>query len=86
MTQSEQAVKEILRLILAVISSDLGVAPKLIASSEDLGKMASSSKPDIPAMKGWRFEVFGKKATEFKEGKLNLAFDKTKKRIIFEKR
>ena len=86
LTPAEQGVKEILRLLLTIISSDLGVAPKLIASSDDLGKMARSSKADVPAMKGWRFDVFGQKAMAFKDGKLNLAFDKKTKRIFFENR
>ena len=86
LTPSEQAVKEILRLILTIISSDLGVAAKLIASSEDLGKMARSSKADVPAMSGWRFDIFGQQAMAFKDGKLALAFDKKTKHIIFENR
>ena len=86
LTPAEQAVKEILRLLLTIISSDLGVAAKLIASSEDLGKMAKASKADVPAMSGWRFEVFGQKAMAFKDGKLSLSFDKKTKRIIFENR
>ena len=86
LTPAEQAVKEILRLLLTVISSDLGVAAKLIASSDDLGKMACSSKADVPAMSGWRFEVFGKKAMDFKDGKLALVFDKKTKHIVFENR
>ena len=86
LTPSEQAIKEILKLLLSIISSDLGVAAKLIASSEDLGKMARSSKASVPAMTGWRFDVFGQKAMAFKDGKLALAFDKKAKRIIFENR
>ena len=86
LTPAEQGVKEILRLLLTIICSDLGVAQKLIASSDDLGKMACSSKADVPAMKSWRFDVFGQKAIAFKEGKLSLSFDKKTKRIIFENR
>ena len=86
LTPAEQGVKEILRLLLTIICSDLGVAQKLIASSDDLGKMACSSKADVPAMKSWRFDVFGQKAMAFKEGKLSLSFDKKAKRIVFENR
>ena len=86
LTPAEQAVKEILRLLLTIISSDLGVAAKLSASSDDLGKMARSSKADVPAMTGWRFDIFGQKAMAFKDGKLALAFDKKTKRIVFENR
>ena len=86
LTPAQQAVKEVLKLLLNVISSDLGVAPKLIASSDDLNKMASSSSPDVPAMLGWRFDVFGKIAMEFKAGKLSLTFDKKTRRIVFENR
>jgi len=86
LTPAEQAIKEVLKLLLNVISCNLGVASKLIASSDDLSKMASSSKPDILAMKGWRFDVFGQKAMEFKKGRLSLAFDKKTNSVIFENR
>ena len=50
----------------------MNVAPKLLASSDDLEKLAQYDEPDIPALKGWRREFFGEKALDLKNGKLAL--------------
>lgn len=82
---NQHAVKEMLKLLLTVVSDEYGVAPKIIASAEDLEKIARLEKnPRI--MTGWRYEIFGKKALAFQKGQLALFFDIKKKKLIFEKR
>lgn len=83
LNSSEQAIKEMLQLLLNLISSDLGVAPKLIASSEELAQMAISDDADVPAMHGWRYAEFGQKAMAFKHGALACSFDAKHKKIKF---
>jgi ribonuclease D len=48
------------------------VAPRLIADSEDLERLASEAEPDIPALKGWRRDLFGRDALRLKRGELAL--------------
>ncbi|MBI1393416.1 MAG: ribonuclease D [Alphaproteobacteria bacterium] len=48
------------------------VAPRLIASSTDLESLALDPDADIPAMKGWRREVFGAAATRLMNGQIAL--------------
>jgi ribonuclease D len=48
------------------------VAPKLIASSEDLERIAVEGEPDIPALKGWRRRLFGEDALRLKRGEIAL--------------
>ena len=61
-----------LRLLLKIRSSTEGVATKLIATSEDLELLATKDTPDIPALKGWRCELFGKDALALKNGQLAI--------------
>lgn len=64
---------DLLRVLLRQRCDACDVAPKLIASVADLERIASDKKPDVPAMHGWRYEVFGQYALALKTGKLALA-------------
>lgn len=66
------AVLELLKVLLKSIAAEHNVAARLIASSEELEEIASKAKPDVPAMKGWRRELFGDAAMKLKAGKLGL--------------
>ncbi len=70
---STSAAVELLRVLLKAVSADLNIAPKLLASSEDLEKLAQYDEADVPALKGWRRQFFGEKALALKNGKLALA-------------
>ena len=55
-----------------------GVAAKVIATVDDLDRIAADDEADVPAIKGWRRELFGEKALALKHGHLALAVDKGK--------
>ncbi len=63
----------LLRVLLTARAEEYRVAPRLIASSEDLERLAREEAPDIPALHGWRREVFGEAALALKAGGLALA-------------
>lgn len=63
---------EMLKLLLKINCSEADVAPKIIANISDLEEIAISNTPECAAMKGWRFEVFGKDAIALKKGKITL--------------
>jgi ribonuclease D len=67
------ALIDLLKVLLKARCDQHGVAPKLVASSEDLERIASDDEPDIPAMHGWRRDVFGEAAIELKRGRLALS-------------
>ena len=67
------ALVALLRVLLAAKSEEHGVAPKLLASSEDLDRLATESEPQIPAAHGWRRRIFGEDAMALKEGRIALA-------------
>lgn len=63
---------EMLRLLLKIKAEKYDVAQKLIASNADLEVIARSSNPQVPALEGWRREVFGDAALALKEGKVAI--------------
>ena len=79
--QGRQPVAELLRVLLKVQCDAHDVAPKLVASADDLDAIAADDTADVPAMKGWRREVFGDAALAVKHGKLAFAFDPEKDRL-----
>ncbi|RFB04010.1 ribonuclease D [Parvularcula marina] len=76
-------VLDLLRVLLKRQSEQNGIAPKMLASAADLEAIALEDNADVPAMKGWRREVFGNIALRLKHGELALAL-KGKKVILIE--
>ncbi len=69
---SASATVELLRVLLKAVSAELNIAPKLLASADDLEKLAQYDCADIPALRGWRRQFFGEKALALKTGTLAL--------------
>ncbi|MGB8841476.1 MAG: HRDC domain-containing protein, partial [Aliidongia sp.] len=63
---------ELLRVLLKLRCEDHDVAQKLVANSTDLEMIAAEEDAQIPALQGWRYEVFGRDALALKQGKLAL--------------
>jgi ribonuclease D len=70
--QGSAAIADMLRVLLKARADKLGVASKLIASSADLDALAGEESPDVPALKGWRRQVFGDDALRMMAGELAL--------------
>jgi len=70
------ATVELLKVLLRMISEKHGVAAKVIATVNDLDRIAADDEADVPALKGWRRELFGDRALALKHGKLALAVEK----------
>ena len=70
------AVVELLKVLLRMISERHHVAAKVIATVDDLERIAADDAADVPALAGWRLELFGEKALALKHGKLALAIEK----------
>ena len=67
---------ELLKVLLRMISERHHVAAKVIATVDDLERIAADDGADVPALHGWRRELFGEKALALKHGKLALAIEK----------
>jgi ribonuclease D len=70
------ATVELLKVLLRMTSERHGVAAKVIATVDDLDRIAADDEANVPALKGWRRELFGEKALALKHGKLALAIEK----------
>ncbi|WP_300066359.1 ribonuclease D [uncultured Ruegeria sp.] len=66
------ALSDLLRVLLKSKTESSGVAAKLIATSSELDQIAAGER-EVPAMSGWRFEVFGEDALKLCEGKIALS-------------
>jgi ribonuclease D len=72
------ATVELLRVLLRHVSEIHGVAAKMIATVEDLEAIAAHDHANVPALTGWRRELFGAKALDLKHGRLALTMEKGK--------
>ncbi|HVY99457.1 MAG TPA: ribonuclease D [Dongiaceae bacterium] len=63
---------ELLRVLLKTRCDQHEVAQKLVASGGDLELIAAHDDADVPALGGWRRELFGEEALKLKHGKLAL--------------
>ena len=71
-----QATVELLKVLLRMTAERHGVAAKVIATVDDLDRIAADDTADVPALSGWRRELFGNKALALKQGRLSLAIEK----------
>lgn len=68
------AAVDLLKVLLKLVSEAHGVAAKVIATVDDLEKIAADDDADVGALKGWRRELFGDVALKLKRGEVALAF------------
>ena len=66
------ALVSLLKVLLAAKCENHHVAARLVASSDDIERLATEEAPDIAALHGWRREVFGEDALALKQGRVAL--------------
>ena len=72
-----------LKVLLKAVSDEFDVVPRLIANAADIERIArGETDKDIPALSGWRYDVFGKKARSLLTGKLALSFEEGQVRLF----
>lgn len=79
--QVNPALADLLRVLLKAKSETAGVAQKLIATSAELDQIAAGQR-DVPALRGWRKEVFGEDALRLCRGEIGLAARGSKVLVI----
>lgn len=67
------AAVDLLKVLLKMTSESHGVAAKVIATVDDLEAIAGDDEADVPALHGWRRELFGEAALRLKRGGMSLA-------------
>ena len=76
------AATEMLKLLLKVTAEQNGVAPKVIATVDELEKIAADDNADVSALKGWRRELFGERALDLKHGRIAIGFSNKSIRLF----
>ncbi len=75
-------IMELLKVLLKMKCEDHEVAQKLVANTADLEAIAADDQAQVPALKGWRFDIFGQDALALKRGELALAVEGRKLRLV----
>ena len=70
------ATVELLKVLLRMTAERHAVASKVIATVDDLEAIAADDEADVPALRGWRRELFGDAALKLKHGQLALAIER----------
>lgn len=76
------ALVSLLKVLLAAKCEQFHVAPRLVTNSEEIDRLVLEDSPDIPALHGWRREVFGEDALRLKGGRIALGVDGRKVKLI----
>jgi ribonuclease D len=71
-------VMDLLKVMLKQVSEENDVAAKLIATTDELEEVAADDNTNVPALQGWRRELFGNLALALKRGELALSVKKGK--------
>ncbi len=84
--QAPKALIDLLKLLLKTKAETHDVAQKLIASSDDIEAIALSDSSNVPALHGWRRELFGADALKLKHGGLAIGLSPDGKAVeVFER-
>ncbi len=75
------SVVDLLKVLLKAVAEQEGVAPKIIATVEELEAIADSDSADVPSLHGWRRRLFGDKAIALKNGELGLVLERGRVRL-----
>ena len=75
-------VVDLLRVLLRTKCELAGVADRLVASGDDLQMIAADDHAAVPALAGWRREMFGNDAIALKHGRTALTADGKEVRIV----
>ncbi|MDA1324453.1 MAG: ribonuclease D [Proteobacteria bacterium] len=73
---------DLLKVLLKVKCDAHGVAQKLIASSDDIEAIAQDDNADVPALRGWRRDIFGSDALALKHGRLAMTANGSKIMVV----
>jgi ribonuclease D len=80
--RASPALVALLKVLLNAVAEQNNVAPRLVASSEDVEAMALDETADNPALQGWRREMFGEDALRLIRGEIALSAQGKRVKIV----
>jgi ribonuclease D len=76
-------VSDLLKVLLKMKCNEHDVAQKLLASSSDIDRIAADGESaKVPALSGWRRQVFGQDALELRAGRLAMVINDKKMELV----
>lgn len=72
------ATVELLKVLLKKTAEETGVSAKMLATVDELEAIALNDEPNVPSLKGWRYELFGETAMRLKRGEIALTVQRGK--------
>lgn len=82
MSAQTNTIVDVLKLLLKHQCEKHNIVPSVIAKSSELQLLAEQDSPDVPALSGWRYDIFGRYAQELKNGKLAITIDNGQVNIV----
>jgi ribonuclease D len=77
------AAADLLKVLLKLITEEHGVAAKIVATTDDIEKIAAEGEQaDVPALHGWRRELFGETALKLIRGDICIKFERKRIRAV----
>ena len=80
--RASPALVSLLKVLLAAKCEEHHVAPRLVASADDIDRLATQDTPDVPAAHGWRWTVFGEAAQALKQGRIAMGVNGQRIKLI----
>lgn len=68
----QKGLASLLKVFLQSLAERQGIAESIVASSEELRRLAFEDEPDILLLKGWRRRIFGEQLLRLKRGEIAL--------------
>lgn len=83
-THKSSAVQGLLKVLLAVKCEENKVAPRLVASTEDLDRLIQEGEKaeNLPLLEGWRRKIFGEEALALCKGELAIVVNGKKLNLV----
>ena len=73
--ETAPAALDLLKTLLRLRAAQYGVAARLVADADELDRLAAGDDDTVPALHGWRAEVFGNDAVALREGRLAISLE-----------
>jgi len=72
---TSQSLYEVLKLLLKIKCNEYGIVAHLVISEKNLREFVKHPKAKNQILSGWRYDVFGKIAQEFRRGKMVITYN-----------
>ena len=77
-SETNESIRGMLMLLLKLKCKEYGVAEKMIATNDQVQDIASGHRSKVPALSGWRKEIFGNDAIRLRKGEISLKIKRGK--------